>query len=118
MSEQITETKDPFKTIALVAYGCFVLGLFLGGFPSLVGVIIAYMKRQETEGTIYQEHFRYLIKTFWVGLIGAVLGTLTLFFGIGLIILVVFSIWYAIRVVYGLVKVLDKKSVNSASWLV
>ena len=46
-------------------------------FTPVVGVIMAYVKRDEAQGSIYASHIDYLIKTFWVSLVGTVLGTFT-----------------------------------------
>lgn len=105
------------KTIMLITYGLFLLGVFMG-LPTLIGVIVAYVKRKDLQGTIYYDHFSYLIRTFWVELIFSLIGFVLAFVGIGIIILALVGIWTLVRVVYGLIKVLDKKPVNPKSWLV
>jgi uncharacterized membrane protein len=84
-----------------------VIGAFLIGWPSIIAVIMNYIKRGEASGTWLESHFRWQIRTFWFGLLWAVLcgmfvvGT----FGIGVIIvwlpLGLLAIWFIYRVVRG-----------------
>ena len=49
-----------------------VLGSFLFGWPSIIAVIINYVKRGEARGTWLESHFRWQIRTFWFALLWAV----------------------------------------------
>jgi len=84
-----------------------VIGAFLTGWPSIIAVILNYVKRGETTGTWLESHFRWQIRTFWygvlwVGLCG-VLVVLTL--GLGLLVvwvpLALVTIWFVYRIVRG-----------------
>jgi uncharacterized membrane protein len=84
-----------------------VIGAFLTGWPSIIAVILNYVKRGETIGTWLESHFRWQIRTFWygvlwVGLCG-VLVVLTL--GLGLLVvwvpLALVTIWFVYRIVRG-----------------
>lgn len=50
-------------TLVGVTYGLFGLGLFLA-WPTLIGVVIAYVKRQDVP-ELLSSHYRWLISTFW-----------------------------------------------------
>jgi uncharacterized membrane protein len=66
-------------TVSLVigAFGAAtVVGAFLFGWPSIIGVIINYVKRGEARGTWLESHFRWQIRTFWYALLWAVLSAL------------------------------------------
>ena len=45
-----------------------VIGSFLGSVPSLLGVILNYVKRSEADGTWLESHYRWQIRTFWYAL--------------------------------------------------
>jgi uncharacterized membrane protein len=47
-----------------------VLGSFLFGWPSIIAVIINYVKRSEARGTWLESHFDWQIRTFWFALGG------------------------------------------------
>jgi uncharacterized membrane protein len=84
-----------------------VVGAFLFGWPSIVAVILNYVKRSEARGTWLESHFRWQIRTFWFGLLWItlcvlfVIGTL----GIGLIVawipVVFVSVWFIYRIARG-----------------
>jgi uncharacterized membrane protein len=66
-------------TVSLVigAFGAAtVVGAFLFGWPSIIGVIINYVKRGQARGTWLESHFRWQIRTFWYALLWAVLAAL------------------------------------------
>src|SRR3546814_21180523 len=80
--------ENSLRTIALVIYGCMALGIFTGGLTSIVAVILAYVKRGDATGTIYQGHMTWVISTFWVGLAVSILGMMTMIIGVGLFIII------------------------------
>ena len=51
-------------TLVGVAYGTFVLGLFLF-WPSVIGLVLAYVKRGDVAGSMLESPYRWLIRTFW-----------------------------------------------------
>ena len=60
--------------LALGAFGAAsVLGSFLFGWPSIIAVIINYVKRGDARGTWLESHFDWQIRTFWWALAWAVL---------------------------------------------
>jgi len=60
--------------LALGAFGAAtVLGSFLFGWPSIIAVIINYVKRSEVRGTWLESHFSWQIRTFWFALLWAVI---------------------------------------------
>ncbi len=84
-----------------------VIGAFLIGWPSIIAVILNYVKRSEVRGTWLESHFLWQIRTFWYGLLWVVLCILfvVLTLGIGIIIawlpLAIVSVWFVYRVVRG-----------------
>lgn len=48
-----------------------VLGSFLFGWPSIIAVIINYVKRGDVRGTWLDTHFGWQIRTFWFALLWA-----------------------------------------------
>jgi uncharacterized membrane protein len=84
-----------------------VIGAFLTGWPSIIAVILNYVKRGETIGTWLESHFRWQIRTFWYGLLWVglcgVLVVLTL--GLGLLVvwlpLALVTVWFVYRIVRG-----------------
>ena len=52
-----------------------VVGAFVPACPSIVAVILNYMKRRDVSGTWLESHFRWQFRTFWYGLLCALLWT-------------------------------------------
>ena len=92
-----------------------VVGAFLTGWPSIIAVILNYVKRSEVRGTWLASHFRWQIRTFWVGLLWVtlcgvfVVATL----GIGLLIawlpLAFVGVWFVYRVLRGWLRLMDRR---------
>ena len=84
-----------------------IVGAFLIGWPSLIAVILNYVKRSEVRGTWLESHFRWQIRTFWYGLLWVALCMLVvvLTLGIGLLFvwfpIGVVSLWFIYRIVRG-----------------
>ena len=84
-----------------------VVGSFLFGWPSIIAVIMNYVKRSEARGTWLESHFRWQIRTFWFGLLWVSLCLLfvVLTLGIGILIawlpLVLVGLWFIYRIVRG-----------------
>jgi uncharacterized membrane protein len=78
--------------LAIGAFGAAsVLGSFLFGWPSIIAVIINYVKRGDARGTWLESHFSWQIRTFWFALLWA---TVVFFFGLPLTLVIVgFAVW-------------------------
>jgi uncharacterized membrane protein len=123
---------EPPISAALLAYALFgtgaVIALISSGFPvaapllglvGIAGLIVAYVKRGDAQGTWVASHFTWLIRTFWYSLLwGVVGGTVLLVLGIILIgipiaflIWAAASIWVIYRVIRGYLLFNDSKPV-------
>jgi uncharacterized membrane protein len=101
------------KNIAMVVYILQALS-FLWGITAIVGVIVNYVKRDDARGTVYESHFDWQIRTFWWGLLWAVLGVILIFVVVGFFILAAAWIWAIYRVVKGWLKLTEGKPVFPA----
>jgi uncharacterized membrane protein len=92
-----------------------VVGAFLFGWPSIVAVILNYVKRSEARGTWLESHFRWQIRTFWFGLLWVLLcGLFVVFtFGLGIFIawipLGIVGLWFIYRIAKGWLRLLDRR---------
>lgn len=65
------------EKLCFLLYGIFAIGLImqfinlitivLGSAAVLAGIILTYIERGKTRGTIYENHLQWLIRTFWIG---------------------------------------------------
>ncbi len=94
-----------------------VVGSFVCGIPSIIAVIMNYVRRSATRGTFLESHFQWQIRTFWFALLWALLiwaVTLPLFLvliGIPLFIagFGALAIWIIYRVARGWVALRDRR---------
>lgn len=90
-----------------------IVGAFVFGVPSLIAVVINYVKRREARGTFLESHFRWQIRTFWFALLWCVLGGMLFitFIGIPLamVILLAAGVWAIYRIVRGWLALRDQK---------
>ena len=93
------------------------MAAILVGITSIVGVIMAYVKRADFAGTEYEDHITYLIRTFWISLIGYLIGAVLSIVGIGIIIIIAVGIWYIYRSIAGFIKFNDNKPINAMGWM-
>jgi len=89
-----------------------IVGAFVFGVPSIVAVVINYVKRREARGTFLESHFRWQIRTFWFALAWCVVGgglfltivgiplALAVFFGAG--------VWAIYRIARGWLALRDR----------
>jgi uncharacterized membrane protein len=104
--------------VALLSHG-FPLAAPLMGVIGIAGVIVAYVKRDDAQGTWVASHLRWLIRTFWYSLLWAFIGALVLvvlgivLIGIPIAFLIwaVASIWVLYRVIRGYLLFKDSRPV-------
>ena len=90
-----------------------IIGAFLTGWPSIIAVILNYVKRGDVRGTWLESHFRWQIRTFWFGLLWVALCGffIAITLGIGILIawlpLGIVAIWFVYRVARGWIALRD-----------
>lgn len=102
---------DPARNLAVIVYILQALAFFTGGVTILFGVAINYIKLDEVQGTWIEPHFRWQIRTFWIGLLWGVIGMVTMPLLIGWFILTGTAIWVIYRIVKGALALNDGRSV-------
>jgi uncharacterized membrane protein len=104
-----------FSAVMGIVSSAAVVTAFLTGWPSILAVILNYVKRGEVRGTYLQSHFRWQIRTFWWAcfwLLAAIALVLTVI-GIPLawLIIVATGIWVLYRIVRGWIALNERRAV-------
>ena len=68
---QIIYALHAFSLLTGILGAATVVGAFLTGWPSIIAVILNYIKRGEARGTWVDSHFRWHIRTFGSGCSGS-----------------------------------------------
>lgn len=116
MSESPTTpaTKDNEKVVVWVCYGLYGLGLLGLLVPSIAALIVNYIKVDQSRPP-YTEHHRWLIRTFWWGLLWGVLGAVLTLVGIGVVILFAVAVWWLYRLVKGALALSENRAPVAAA---
>lgn len=100
-----------------IIYILHLLGLLTAGITSLIAVIMAYINKSDAPEWL-QTHYRFQIRTFWMGLLYGFIAICTTMILIGFILLIVVTIWWIARNAYGLKFLSAQQAVaNPKSWL-
>jgi len=73
------------------------------GVTAIVGVVLAYVWKGEAHADWESSHYQYLIRTFWIGLIGSVVSVMFMIVLIGFLMLVAVGVLVLVRCVMSLV---------------
>jgi len=101
---------EKLKNLTLIIYILYLASVFIG-VTAIAAIIINYLKKDDVAGTLYESHFRWQIRTFWFGILWAVIGAVTIVFFIGFLILIATGIWLLYRMIRGLLALNDGKPV-------
>jgi uncharacterized membrane protein len=98
-------TVEGDRTLAVVAYALHLFGAVVG-IPSIVGLIVNYVKRDGYD-ELFDSHHAWMIRSFWWVILWCVLGIVTFVIGVGIAILFLVWLWYVYRHVRGLIALIN-----------
>jgi uncharacterized membrane protein len=96
-----------------------IVGSFIFGVPSIVAVVMNYLKRGDARGTYLESHFSWQLRTFWFAALWVVLALLLNaplmfilvgFFTFALAVFVI-GVWIIYRVARGWLRLKDGQAV-------
>jgi uncharacterized membrane protein len=94
-----------FSAVTGLVTAALIVTAFLTGWPSIIAVILNYVKRSDVRGTWLDSHFSWQIRTFWWSLlwvlIGAVLFVTLIGIPIAYVLWVATGIWVLYRIIRG-----------------
>jgi len=104
-----------FSLLIGILTAASVVGAFLTGWPSIIAVILNYVKRSDVRGTWLESHFRWQIRTFWFGLLWVSICVVFVILTLGLGLLIAWlpiglvGFWFIYRVLRGWLALRDKR---------
>ena len=99
-----------------------VVGSFVFGLPSIIAVIMNYVRQSDARGTFLESHFTWQIRTFWFALLwvvvaGIISAPLVLLLGLGIltffVALAAIGLWVIYRVARGWLALRDGRTIGS-----
>ena len=98
------------SVIVGIVTSAFIVTMFLLGWPSIIAVILNYIKRSEARGTFLDSHFRWQIRTFWFAALWCSIGLALFLTLVGIPVAfglwVAAGVWVAYRVIRGWIALL------------
>ena len=99
--------------ISLLYLSSFVLGLTV-----IIGVVLAYVWKGEPHADWETSHYDYLIRTFWIGLIGSVISFVLMLVLIGFLLWIAVAVLVVVRSVLSLINAQKQMPMpNPETWL-
>jgi uncharacterized membrane protein len=102
-----------FAIVVGVVTSVAVVANFVASLPSIVAVIINYVKRADARGSWAESHYRWQIRTFWFALLWFVVGWGLIFTVVGALVgiplLIALTIWLIYRIARGWLRLVDRK---------
>ena len=104
------------QDLVLAVYVLY-LASFITGFTGIIGVVIAHVKIGSAD-ELSATHFRFQIRTFWIGLFYVCVGFVLALVLVGFLILLWWLVWTLVRVIKGMILLNDGKPIaRPSSWL-
>lgn len=98
------------KNVVLVIYVLYALAV-VTGISAIAGVIVAYIKRDDVQGTWLASHIDWQIKTFWWGLALSIVSLILMMVVIGVLMWFIVACWLIYRVAKGWLRLNDNREV-------
>lgn len=96
------------RTLTLIMYGLGLAAIIPPHITGVIAVIIAYVKRSDTRGTVWESHYENQITAFWVWLMLYILGWCTVWvLGLGFLVIAAAFVYYYYRTIRGFIRAVD-----------
>jgi len=114
-SRQTDRWLEPGQTNALVIYILYLTSLVIG-VTGIVGIVLAHLNRGKAGGFV-ESHYTFLIRTFWIGLLYALISVVLMMLVIGFLLIFAVAVWFIVRCIFGLQALQRGEPVkNPQSW--
>ncbi len=77
------------------------LASIIFGVTGIIGVIMAYVNKADSPDCV-KSHYQFQIRTFWISILFAIIGMITMPIMIGMLVFLGLLIWYIMRCVKGM----------------
>ena len=103
-----------FSVLMGILGPALIVTTFLTGWPSIIAVIINYVKRKDVRVTYLDSHFGWQIRTFWYTLLWMVIAAMLFITVIGIVLGYILAvgagIWVFYRIIRGWISLNDGRS--------
>jgi uncharacterized membrane protein len=90
-----------FSILTGIIGAATIVGMFLTGWPSIIAVIINYVKQSDVKGTYLESHFRWQIRTFWFAVLWVLVLTFLFLLSTVLLLILIGALGYPVVIAGG-----------------
>ena len=105
-----------FSAITGIASSALIVTAFLTGWPSIIAVILNYVKRSDVRGTWLDSHFSWQIRTFWFALLWLAVGGILFITIVGIpfafVLWIGTGLWVLYRIIRGWLALTSQRSLD------
>ena len=102
--------------LALIVYILY-LAAYVVGITAVIGVIIAHIQVGTAEPML-ASHYRFQIRTFWIGVLYLMVGFVLVWVLIGFLVLLWWFIWSLVRNIKGILALNENRPIaDPGSWM-
>lgn len=102
-----------FSALMGVLGSAFIVTAFLTGWPSIIAVIVNYVKRSDARGTWLDSHFGWQIRTFWYAVLWVVIAAILFVTLVGIpfawALAVLVGLWVLYRIIRGWIALAESR---------
>ncbi|WP_199554590.1 DUF4870 family protein [Sandaracinobacteroides hominis] len=115
-------TTNDFQMNRPTIISLLYIGSFLAGITTIIAVILAYVWNGESHASWEDSHYRYHIRTFWMGMVWtavAVVGSIVTLFLLAWLLFPLVAVWFVARAAKSLMAAQRNEPVrNVETWFV
>lgn len=100
-NELLSDSDKSNVLVAKAVYLMLVIGIAVG-LLGIIAVVTATIYKKSAPEWL-QTHFRFQVRTFWVGTVLMILGVISLYLLVGYFVLFLAALWIAVRCIRGLI---------------
>jgi uncharacterized membrane protein len=116
MDSNSTQEISATQKIAYSIYVIYLIAIILPISP-IIGVIFGYVFENDARDYL-KTHYRYIIRSFWIGFLYSIIACTSLVIGIGVLLIPLWMIWWLIRSAKGLKSLMRKEPIaHPETWL-
>jgi uncharacterized membrane protein len=113
----VVNAHEEKTSTAKAVYILYIVGWAIPIIAQIVGVIFAYVNREDAPAWL-RTHYELQIRTFWIGVLFAVISLVTTTIYIGWVLMLLTLVWMTIRCAKGLKAIFDGEPYeNPETWL-
>jgi uncharacterized membrane protein len=107
----VTSLNDSRRNMLYVLWGLYLAALVTGGVTLVIGIALAYIKRDDAGTGVERSHYTSAIRVFWWSVVWGVVGMVLVWVLIGWFVWAIAGVWFIYRCVLGLVRANESRPV-------